>query len=415
VLLTSVPPVPARSPGALLRTSAGRVVAGLVAALVVGVIIGLAALWPGEGAGAPPPLGIGDVVRADVRSVTAGGCENWAGPGCRVATIELRSGPSAGRQSTITLPNDRLAPQIDAGDQIRVARNVPAGLDPELVEQLPIDDPSQQPFTFIDFERSSPLLVLVLLFAALVVVLGRWHGVRALLGLVISLGIVVVFLVPAIIDGKPPLLVALVGALAVMLVTIGMSHGVGLKSLAAILGTATSLGLTACLALFAVRSVEISGFSSEDATLLLSGVGDLSLQGLVLAGMVIGALGVLDDVTVSQASTVLALRRANESLGFRRLFGEALTVGRDHLGATVNTLVLAYAGAALPVLLIFNTNNTPFAEAVNREPVAQQIVAMLVGSIGLIAAVPLTTAVAALLATRLPPAVVPAEHHGHAH
>jgi uncharacterized membrane protein len=398
-----------------LRTRAGHITAGLVAALVLAVIVGLVALRPGDGAEAPPPLGVGDVVGADVISVAHGGCENWAGPGCRVATIELRSGPSAGRRSTITLPNDRLAPQVTAGDRIRVARSVPAGLDPDLVEQLPIDDPSQQPFAFIDFERSSPLLALVLVFAALVVVLGRWHGVRALLGLLISLGIVVEFLVPAIVDGRPPLLVAMVGALAVMLVTIGLSHGVGLKSMAAILGTATSLGLTACLALFAVRSVEITGFSSEQATLLLSGVGDLSLQGLVVAGMVIGALGVLDDVTVSQASTVLALRRANASLGFVRLFGEALAVGRDHLGATVNTLVLAYAGAALPVLLIFNTNQTPFAEAVNREPVAEQIVAMLVGSIGLIAAVPLTTAVAAFLVTRLPASAVPVEQHGHAH
>ena len=400
---------------ALLRTPAGRVAAALVAALVLGVGIGLALLWPGGDGLAPPATGIGDVVRADVVGVTTGTCENWGGPGCRLAEIELRSGPSAGRRSTITLPNDRLAPQITAGEHIRVARTVPSGLDPELVERLPIDDPSQQPFAFVDFERSSPLLILVLVFAGLVVLLGGRHGVRALLGLAVSLGIVIEFLAPAIVAGHPPLLVALVGSLAVMVVTVGISHGIGLKSMAAMLGTATALALTAGLALFAVRATDISGFSSEEATLLLSGVGDLSLQGLVVAGMVIGALGVLDDVTVSQASTVLALRRANAALGFRRLFGEALAVGRDHLGATVNTLVLAYAGAALPVLLIFNTNRTPFAEAVNREPVAEQIVAMLVGSIGLIAAVPLTTAIAALLATRLPAAAVPAEPHGHAH
>jgi uncharacterized membrane protein len=183
-----------------------------------------------------------------------------------------------------------------------------------------------------------------------------------------------------------------------------------------VLGTATALALTAGLALYAVRVADITGLSSEQSTLLLSGVGGgLSLQGLVVAGMVIGALGVLDDVTVSQASTVLALRRANPALGFRRLFGEAITVGRDHLGATVNTLVLAYAGAALPVLLIFNTQATPFGEAVNREPVAEQIVAMLVGSIGLIAAVPLTTAVTALLATRMPRSALPEAAHEHAH
>jgi uncharacterized membrane protein len=164
-----------------------------------------------------------------------------------------------------------------------------------------------------------------------------------------------------------------------------------------------------------VRRTEITGFSGEESILLFSGTSGLSLQGLVVAGMVIGALGVLDDVTVSQASTVLALRRANATLGFRRLFTEAIAVGRDHLGATVNTLVLAYAGAALPVLLIFNTQATPFSDAVNREPVAEQIVAGLVGSIGLIAAVPLTTAIAALLATRMPAAAVPDDAHAHVH
>jgi uncharacterized membrane protein len=401
--------------GTLLQTSAGRVAAALSALLVVGVAAGLVALWPSGERQTQRPIGIGDVVRADVLRAADQDCEGWAGPGCRVYAIELRSGPSAGQRSYITLPSDRFAPRIDAGDSIRVARNVPSGLDPELVERLPVDDASQQPFAFVDFERSSPLLALVLLFAALVVVLGRWHGVRALLGLATSLAIVVEFLAPAILDGRPPLAVALVGSLAVMVVTIGISHGAGLKSMAAMLGTAVALGLTASLALFAVRTTEITGFSSEQSTLLLSGVGGLSLQGLVVAGIVVGALGVLDDVTVSQASTVLALRRANESLGFRRLFGEAIAVGRDHLGATVNTLVLAYAGAALPVLLIFNTQSTPFSDAVNQEAVAEQIVAMLVGSIGLIAAVPLTTAIAALLASRMPAVALEAGVRQHQH
>jgi uncharacterized membrane protein len=399
----------------LLQTSAGRAAAALSALLVVGVVVGLAALWPSGERRTQPAIGIGDVVRADVVGVSSEDCENWAGPGCRLYEIELRSGPSAGRRSYLTLPSDRLAPKVAAGDRIRVARNIPSGIDPALVDRLPVDDPSQQPFAFVDFERSSPLLVLVLLFAALVAFLGGWHGVRALLGLGVSLVIVVEFVAPAILDGQPPLAVALVGSLAVMVVTIGLSHGAGLKSMAAMLGTATALGLTAGIALFAVRRAEITGLSGDETFVLISGASGLSLQGLVVAGIVIGALGVLDDVTISQASTVLALRRANATLGFRRLFVEAIAVGRDHLGATVNTLVLAYAGAALPVLLIFNTQATPFGEAINREPVAEQIVAGLVGSIGLIAAVPLTTAIAALLATRMPAAAVPDDPHAHVH
>jgi uncharacterized membrane protein len=394
----------------LLATTAGRVVAILTGLLVVGVLVGLALLWP-DGAAAPAPQvpEAGATERARVLSVTRGGCESFAGPGCRIAELELRSGPQSGERTFLALSGDRFAPPLEAGDSIRVARNTRGE-----GEEVPLDDASQQPVAFVDFERSRPLLILALAFVALVVVLGRWHGVRALVGLGLSLLLVIEFLAPAILDGRPLVLTALVGALAVMVVTIVLSHGAGLKSLAAMLGTAGALLLTTLLAVIAVRGADVTGLSSDQSALLLAGVeGQLSLQGLVVAGVVIGALGVLDDVTVSQASTVLALRRANPALGFRRLLGGALAVGRDHLGATVNTLVLAYAGAALPVLLIFNTAGTPFADAVGREPVAEQIVAMLVGSIGLIAAVPLTTAIAALLASRLPPAAVPGEHHVH--
>jgi uncharacterized membrane protein len=396
---------------ALLETTAGRIAAALAGLLVLGVVAGLALLWPG-GDASPRTQGprAGAIERADVVSIERGGCERFAGPGCRIAELELRSGPDRGARTFLTLSGDRFAPPIEAGDSIRVARNTRG----ETGREVPLDDASQQPVAFVDFERTGPLLILVAAFVALVIALGRWHGVRALLGLGLSLALVIEFLVPAILDGRPLVLTALVGALAVMLVTILLSHGAGLKSLAAMLGTAGALLLTTVLAVVTVRGANVTGLSSEQATLLLAGIeGQLSLQGLVVAGMVIGALGVLDDVTVSQASTVLALRRANPALGFRRLLAEALAVGRDHLGATVNTLVLAYAGAALPVLLIFNTAGTPFRDAVGVEPVAEQIVAMLVGSIGLIAAVPLTTAIAALLASRLPAATVPDERGVH--
>jgi uncharacterized membrane protein len=392
---------------ALLETTAGRVVVTFASMLVLGVLVGLVLLWPDRSASPHPQgSGAGAVERAEVRAISRGDCEGFAGPGCRIAELELRSG----EHTFLPLPRDRFAPPLAVGDSIRVARNTRG----EAGEEVPLDDASQFPVAFVDFDRTSALLILVAAFVALVIALGRWHGVRALLGLGLSLALVVEFLAPAILDGRPLVPTALVGSLAVMVVTIVLSHGAGLKSLAAMLGTAGALLLTAVLAVIVVRGADVTGLSSEEARLLVAGVdGELSLQGLVVAGMVIGALGVLDDVTVSQASTVLALRRANPALGFRRLLVEALAVGRDHLGATVNTLVLAYAGAALPVLLIFNTDGTPFGDAVNREPVAEQIVAMLVGSIGLIAAVPLTSAIAALLASRLPPAALPGERHAH--
>jgi uncharacterized membrane protein len=209
--------------------------------------------------------------------------------------------------------------------------------------------------------------------------------------------------VPAILDGKPPLAVAIVGSLAIALVTIPLAHGLRAKSLAAILGTCASLLLVALLAVVFTELTHLTGLSSEEATFLQLGGGDLSLEGLLLAGMVIGALGVLDDVTITQASTVLALRDANPEFGLRVLAGRALRVGRDHVSATVNTLVLAYVGAALPVLLIFSSSDLGAVDVVSLELVAKEVVATLVGSIGLIAAVPVTTLLAAALALASPP------------
>ena len=255
--------------------------------------------------------------------------------------------------------------------------------------------------------------MLALLFVALVVALGRRRGALALCGLAGSLALILLFVVPAILQGGPPLAVALVGAAAVMLLTISLTHGLGAQSAAAMLGTMGALALTALLAGLFIELGSITGLASEEATLLRGGSdGAPSLQGLVLAGVVIGALGVLDDVTVSQASTVMALRRDDPAQGARQLYGAALTVGRDHVGATVNTLVLAYVGAALPVLIIFSTQDIGLGTALQGQAVAEEIVATLVGSIGLIAAVPLSTGLASALAVRLP---VAALGHGHEH
>jgi uncharacterized membrane protein len=243
------------------------------------------------------------------------------------------------------------------------------------------------------------MLILAAVFVLVVVAFARWRGLLSLAGLAVSLVLVLVFVVPAILDGKEPLLVAVVGALAIALITIPLAHGWGPKSAAALLGSAASLVLTALLALLFTNLTQLTGLSSEEAVFLQIGDADVSLQGLLLAGMVIGALGVLDDVTISQASTVLALRRANPELSGGRLFRMALDVGRDHVSATVNTLVLAYVGAALPILLLFSAADLGVSDAANLEVVAKEIVATLVGSIGLIAAVPITTGLAALLAT----------------
>jgi uncharacterized membrane protein len=383
-----------------------RLFTAIVAVLAVATAAGLAILWPGD-----PEARIGagiavDTERAEVTEVEETVCPGFGEQRCQAVAARLETGPDAGRRVQLQLGATGLDPDVDPGDEIKVA-------------EAPEPPPGSPPvagtgYTLVDFERGMPMLVLALIFVAAVLVFARLRGALSLLGLGVSLGVVLVFVVPAILDGEPPLAVAVVGSLAVALVTIPLAHGRGPKSLAALLGTASSLLLTALLASVFTEAAHLTGFSSEEAIFLqVSGAG-LSLEGLLLAGMVIGALGVLDDVTVSQASTVLALRGAAPDLGFRDLFGRALRVGRDHVSATVNTLVLAYVGASLPVLLIFSSADLGLGEALGLEVVAKEVVATLVGSIGLIAAVPVTTALAALLAVREPPQRLAGEH-GHAH
>jgi len=383
----------------------GRAALGGVLAIAIGTAIGLVLLWPGDG----PDAGSGlaqETVAAEITASDPIACRNPASSGCERLTIRIESGPDEGDEATLTVGDSGPIPDIGPGDGVRVVKNeIPPGAGPGAEE-----------YAISEIERRNAMLWLLAAFCLIVVLFGRLRGTLALVGLGVSLLVVAQFVLPAILDGREPLAIALIGASAVMLATIALAHGLGPKSMAAILGTAASLLLTALLALLFADLAHLSGLASEEATLLQVGDQSLSLEGLVIAGMVIGALGVLDDVTVSQASTVMALRRANPAQRFGELYRGALSVGRDHVAATVNTLVLAYVGASLPILLVFGVDGVPFADAVNREAVSEQVIGMLVGSVGLIAAVPLTTALAALLATRTPAeALADVGAHAHAH
>ena len=383
-----------------------RFFTAVVAVLAVGTVVGLVVLWPGH---VETTLAEGfavDTQRAEVLRVEERLCPNSLQQTCQLATVRLESGPNAGDDVRLQLnPSSGLDPDLDPGDEIRVAGG------PEVRPGM--EGVGGTGYTFNDFERRGPMLVLAAIFVAIVLLFARLRGALSLAGLAFSIAIILLFVVPAILDDKPPLAVAVVGGLAVALITIPLAHGGGPKSISALLGTAASLLLTAGLAVLFTELAHLTGLSSEEAAFLQLGQADLSLEGLLLAGIVIGALGVLDDVTISQASTVLALRRANPSLRFGELFGRALQVGRDHVSATVNTLVLAYVGAALPILLLFSATDLGVADAVNFEIVAKEIVATLVGSIGLIAAVPITTALAAALALGEAPERLPGEAHPH--
>jgi uncharacterized membrane protein len=383
-----------------------RVFTAVVAGLAAATVIGLVVLWPRH---VDTTLAEGfavDTQRAEVTRVEETLCRGFTQQKCQLVTARLESGPDAGHDARLQLGSaSGLDPDLDPGDKIRVAKGPDVRPGTEGV--------TGTGYTFNDFERRGPMLLLAAIFVAIVLLFARLRGALSLAGLAFSIAIVLLFVVPAILDDKPPLAVAVVGSLAVALITIPLAHGGGPKSLSALLGTAASLLLTAGLALLFTELTHLTGLSSEEATFLQLGQADLSLEGLLLAGIVIGALGVLDDVTISQASTVLALRRANPTLGFRELFGRALEVGRDHVSATVNTLVLAYVGAALPILLLFSATDLAVTDAVNFEIVAKEIVATLVGSIGLIAAVPITTGLAAALALGEAPERLPDEVHAH--
>jgi uncharacterized membrane protein len=255
-------------------------------------------------------------------------------------------------------------------------------------------------YQIVDFQRDRPLLVLALVFAAAVLALGRWRGFAALVGLGVTAVVLLAFMLPAILAGRDPLAVAVVGCCAIMFGVLYLTHGFSARTSTAALGTLLSLLLIGLLGAAFAALTSLTG-TDEDTANLASVLGsDLDGRGLVLAGLMIGALGALDDVTVTQTSAVWELRRADPCLRPAALFGAAMRIGRDHVASAVNTLVLAYAGAALPLLLLFSVAERGLTDTLTTQVIATEVVRTLVGSIGLVAAVPLTTALAVAMVTR---------------
>jgi uncharacterized membrane protein len=374
--------------------------------VALGTVVAMALMWP---------TNVGDkfseVVQPSDKATVTGiddrPCGATVSDRCVRVLIRLDSGDEAGSRGVIQWNANGVDPPVHVGDKLRVAQ----------AEEIPgYEEANQATYTLVDFQRGPALIALFAIFALMVLLLSRLRGALSLLGLGVSLAIVLVYVIPSILDGNSPIAVAISGSLAIGLIAILLAHGRGPKAVAAMLGTTSSLLLTALLAVIFTSATRLTGLAGEESFALRLADPSVSLEGLLIAGMIIGALGVLDDVTVSQSSTVFALRAANPQMPFRELFRRAMDVGRDHVAATVNTLVLAYAGSSLPVLLIFASGALGAGEALNLELVAEQVVATLVGSIGLIVAVPATTALAALLAMRLPrDQLEAAAAHGHTH
>lgn len=252
---------------------------------------------------------------------------------------------------------------------------------------------------FVDFVRITPLLWLTAVFAGAILLISRWKGFRSLLSMAFSLAVIVHYIIPRILAGEDPLRVSILGSMILLGVTLYLTYGWNLKTHAAVLSMTLVLLVTGALASVFVVLARLTGSGDENALFLLQMLQTrINLRGLLLGGMIIGALGVLDDLVTTQASAVFELRRANPSFGFGDLFRSAMRIGQDHVAATVNTLVLAYAGASLPMLLLFTLGRGNLSSLVNFEFVAEEIVRTLVGSLGLIGAVPLATGISSLFA-----------------
>jgi uncharacterized membrane protein len=354
-----------------------RGLAALITSIATLVAIGLVVLWPTE---APDldlsEIGFADeVVRAETVIATIGPCSYDAALDCRLFQFSLLDEP-VGETAILDFPDEPGQPTLAEGDVVFLA-------------VVTFDDGSVG-YQYADKDRRLVLVVSALIFAAAVVALGRIRGLAALVGLVLSLGILLWFILPAIVAGEDAVLVALIGGGAIALVSLYLAHGYNPLTHVAALGAFSALVLTTGLSWLVLAVANFSGLVTEEAFFLLA-IPDLDLNGLLLAGIVLGAIGALDDVTVTQASAVWEVHSANPELDSSALFESGLRVGRDHIVSTVNTLLLAYAGASLPLLIFFTLADQSLGFIASSEVVAVEIVRTLVGSIGLVAAVPVTT------------------------
>jgi uncharacterized membrane protein len=315
--------------------------------------------------------------------------------------------------------------EVDYGRSQVLPDNLPYEPDDELFIVLGLRPDNQLVAYYADAVRWRSLAALAGVFAAAILAISRWKGLRSLLALGFSLWVIIGYILPHILGGEDPVRVSIIGSAILLAVSLYLTYGWSLKTHAAVLSMLVVLLITGSLAWLFIWLTRLSGYGDENALFLVQIPGiRINLRGLLLGGMIIGALGVLDDLVSTQASAVFELHSANPAMPLRRLVEKAMRIGQDHVAATVNTLVLAYAGASLPMLLLFTRMRGDLAYLISYEIVAQEVVRTLVGSIGLVAAVPLSTLAAALLALHgdrlgiLRPLFGKAggeEQHGHPH
>ena len=385
--------------------AAARVVIGLLTAIGVVVLVGLVALWPSKhSVEIPLPFQTsgGGAVVTEAGTVVESSFGPCGSPSigrsftgnpvpppnnsyeCQRSVIAVESGPNEGTRTLLEIGPGPGQPDLAAGEKIRLVRQT--------------DATGATAYSFEDYSRGWSLLAVVGLFVLVIVVVARWRGVRALLGLLVAFAVLVGFMLPALLDGKPAVPVALVGGAVILYAVLYLAHGVSLRTSSALLGTIASMVLAAVLSWAAIELTHLTGLSEEQNTNVQTYLGHVSITGLLLAGFIIGSLGVLNDVTITQASSAFELAHLDPDANRRAVFGSAMRVGRDHIASTVYTLILAYAGGALPLLLLFSVAGRSITDVLAGDAVAIEILRSAVGGIALALSVPLTTAIAVALA-----------------
>jgi uncharacterized membrane protein len=373
------------------RRTAVRILAVVLVPAAILTAFGLVWLWPGD---------VSDHVREDVSQYAVEGvsfptgtvtgieeipCEGQSGSTegvedvCATLTVRVDEGPDAGLETQVPIPGAVYDSGVETGDGVVLAR-------------VPTEGP-EAAYQFTDFERSLPLGIIAAAFAIVVVAVARFRGLAALVGLGFGFLILGKFLLPGLLTGESPGLYALVGSAAIMFVVLYAAHGFSARTTTALAGTLFGLVVTAILGYVVTDWARLSGVGSEDDFTLAAAAPDLRLSAVVMTGVVVAGLGILNDVTITQASAVWELHESSPTMGAGRLFARAMRIGRDHIASTVYTIAFATAGAALPVLLLIYVYNRPLLDVIQSESISEEIARTLVGSIGLVLAVPLTTAI----------------------
>jgi uncharacterized membrane protein len=355
-------------------------------------VIGLIVLWPdGEptraqqaAATAQPP----GTEYPDARVVSVEpfdcGLDPTVEQTCANAVVEVLEGPGAGDFEQVELPPEVVAAGVSEGDTLVLTRD--AGAE------------GGATYGFFDYARDIPIIALALTFAVVVGVVARLRGLASLVGLAFAFFVLLQFLLPGLLAEESPTLVSLVGSAAIMFVVLYLAHGFSARTTTALVGTLFGLTLVAVLGSVAVSAARLIGVTNEETTRLQLYDPTLDFSALVLAGIIVAGLGVLNDVTITQASAIWQLREVSPEITWRELYTRGMTVGRDHIASTVYTIVFAYAGAALPLLLIFELSPQPLWTTVTSYALAEEVIRTLVGAIALVLAVPVTTAAGAFFA-----------------